>query len=1077
MIRKSTRRGACLLGTIVGLSLGVGVQAASADVTVNWGTGLTAAVPANAAADPGAILNAISCPAVGSCGAVGQYQDNTGQPNGLVFSEAGGRWGTGVEALLPATANANADVNLGAVSCSSTGFCTALGSYVDYAGNTEGLIVGEFGGNWVRGFEVVHPQGVNVTTNADIALNSVSCPTNNSCAVVGTYLDNTGHPEGLLMTKASGTWSASAKAALPGDAGPQPTVALNSVSCPAAGECDAVGSYIDGAGHTQGLLLTETGGVWGTGIAASLPGDAGTNPSVDLTSVSCPAVGECDAVGTYQSTSGTTEGLVLTKTGGAWTTAITSPVPADAAPDPAVSLNSVSCASAGNCDAVGSYNDENGNLQGVLLTETGGTWAAPVSPVLPNDAGSTTFVQLTSVSCIGPANCSAAGNYVDDSFAVHPLLLSEATGSWGSGVEPSLPYVGSFPNADVESVSCAAGGFCGATVAYSDNANNSVSVTINGTANAQSNPDLALNAPPSTAEVGAEIPAGDLSATLTGSSTATGSVTFMVFGPQSSPPTSCAAGGQVVGTAAVQGDGTVSSSSGFVPSSAGTYWWLAAYNGDLANDPANSTCGASMASTIVSTPAVTIGAPATVTLDSAISAAQVNATLSDAATGATGTISFIVFGPQLSAPTSCGAGGTLVGTATVQDDGTYNPSADFNPAAAGNYWWYATYSGDSGNPPAVSTCGAQMTETVVPAPTTLTLNAPASTDAVGQAIAPRVSAALTGGQGEGGTVTFTEFGPQASPPSSCTSGGTTVGTATVNGDGTYSPADGFVPGARGDYWWYASYSGDAGNLASASDCGAQMAETAVVASPAMALSAPAGGVVGTAIKGSTVSAGLLGGAAETGTVTFTVYGPQGSPPSACTSGGTKVGTAQVHGDGSYEASGSFTPKVAGDYWWYAHYAGDLSNAASASDCGKQMIETAVVRAGSLGPGTSPVTTTLKDVKVHHNVVTLMLTCHGPSRRRCSDRLTLAVTETVSGGKVIAVSASVSNKSVRGVVTIGTATIRIATGKSHQLRLTLNRLGQRLLAARHTLTASLTVIQGQTFQTRKVTLHAIRKRHH
>jgi hypothetical protein len=44
-----------------------------------------------------------------------------------------------------------------------------------------------------------------------------------------------------------------------------------------------------------------------------------------------------------------------------------------------------------------------------------------------------------------------------------------------------------------------------------------------------------------------------------------------------------------------------------------------------------------------------------------------------------------------------------------------HPSAGFTPASAGDYWWYASYGGDSGNNPASSPCGAGMPETVVAA--------------------------------------------------------------------------------------------------------------------------------------------------------------------------------------------------------------------------------------------------------------------------------------------------------------------------------------------------------------------------
>jgi hypothetical protein len=50
----------------------------------------------------------------------------------------------------------------------------------------------------------------------------------------------------------------------------------------------------------------------------------------------------------------------------------------------------------------------------------------------------------------------------------------------------------------------------------------------------------------------------------------------------------------------VSGNGTYSPSAGFIPSSAGGYWWYASYGGDSFNNVANSGCGALMAETVVS---------------------------------------------------------------------------------------------------------------------------------------------------------------------------------------------------------------------------------------------------------------------------------------------------------------------------------------------------------------------------------------------------------------------------------------------------------------------------------------------
>src|SRR5580658_4934366 len=60
-------------------------------------------------------------------------------------------------------------------------------------------------------------------------------------------------------------------APLPANAGSNPLVDLESVSCVSVGNCTAVGSYLDDSGEAQGLLLTETSRVWATGVEAPLP--------------------------------------------------------------------------------------------------------------------------------------------------------------------------------------------------------------------------------------------------------------------------------------------------------------------------------------------------------------------------------------------------------------------------------------------------------------------------------------------------------------------------------------------------------------------------------------------------------------------------------------------------------------------------------------------------------------------------------------------------------------------------------------------------------------------------------------
>jgi hypothetical protein len=60
-----------------------------------------------------------------------------------------------------------------------------------------------------------------------------------------------------------------------------------------------------------------------------------------------------------------------------WATGVEASLPANASTNLDVSLDSVSCASAGNCTAVGNYNDSSDSStlqdQGLLVTETSGT--------------------------------------------------------------------------------------------------------------------------------------------------------------------------------------------------------------------------------------------------------------------------------------------------------------------------------------------------------------------------------------------------------------------------------------------------------------------------------------------------------------------------------------------------------------------------------------------------------------------------------------------------------------------------------------------------------------------------------
>ena len=117
-----------------------------------------------------------------------------------------------------------------------------------------------------------------------------------------------------------------------------------------------------------------------------------------------------------------------------------------------------------------------------------------------------------------------------------------------------------------------------------------------------------------------------------------------------------------------------------------------------------------------------------------------------------------------------------------------------------------SFSGDGANTPASTGCGVADEMVVEPGPA-LAISV-LNYDTVGTQTT--VTAVLSGTSNvqPGDNITFTVFA-QPTAPSSCVHGGQTLGTVEVtHGDGVYELAGGFTPTTAGEYWWYASFSGD-----------------------------------------------------------------------------------------------------------------------------------------------------------------------------------------------------------------------------------------------------------------------------
>jgi hypothetical protein len=271
-----------------------------------------APLPADAARKPAAGLVSVACPSATVCTAVGSYIDTSGNRQGMLVTEHGTSW-TATRSPLPASA-VLPGASLSAVACPQPGQCVAVGSF---SRQTRGFVVSGSGTSWTAA-QTPLPAGAAATQAA--SFRAVACSSASSCVAAGSYTDTSGSSQGLLVTWHDPGLTA-LTAALPAGAAPrqgQPGAGLTSVACSSASSCVAGGGYTDTTGDAQVLLLTSSGSAW-TPLRAPVPANARTVGSQaqgavgppTLTSVACPAVSACVAVGSYPTRKVGTAGLLI----------------------------------------------------------------------------------------------------------------------------------------------------------------------------------------------------------------------------------------------------------------------------------------------------------------------------------------------------------------------------------------------------------------------------------------------------------------------------------------------------------------------------------------------------------------------------------------------------------------------------------------------------------------------------------------------------------------------------------------------------------------------------------------------
>jgi hypothetical protein len=278
----------------------------------------------------------------------------------------------------------------------------------------------------------------------------------------------------MVESESSGTWGTPSDVAPP--SGPDNFSELDGVTCTSAGSCVAVGQYQDASALIQAMVETEAAGTWAPQASEiTAPTDASsTSPNSTLFSVSCTSLGNCLAVGTYENSSGDTRPMIAVETNGSWARASSLSMPPDAQADSTGGrLFSVSCTGPGDCVAVGDYYNTADGFTPLIETESDGSWDPPSTLDLPSNTGTGDDErgQLESVSCTGLGNCALSGFYYDSALDMQALSATESGGSWGQAVEFENFPLGadtSAPQAELNSLACASNSQCTAVGAYTD---------------------------------------------------------------------------------------------------------------------------------------------------------------------------------------------------------------------------------------------------------------------------------------------------------------------------------------------------------------------------------------------------------------------------------------------------------------------------------------------------------------------------------------------------------------------------------------------------------------------------------
>jgi hypothetical protein len=371
--------------------------------------------------EPFSGLTSVSCASAGNCVAVGYFitPDPGFVASAFTMSMVAWVWGQATPAVFGSgVQNANPDSQFYSVSCGSAGNCVAAGYFKKLVGGNSPFTMSMVSGVWGQATPAVFDSGVQQNANPDAGFNSVSCGSAGNCVAAGYFKNLSGGNSPFTMSMVTGVWGQATSAVFAnGVQNAQPNSEFKSVSCASAGNCVAAGYFRNlAAGYeTEAFTMSMVAGVWGQATPAVFAnGTLNATPDTGFLSVSCASAGNCVAVGYVRTLAGGTEAFTMSMVAGVWgqaTPAVFASGVQNASPF--ASFSSVSCASAGNCVAVGNFLNLAGNgFEAFTMSMVAGVWGQATPAVFANGVqNANPNAGFLSVSCASAGNCVAAGYF------------------------------------------------------------------------------------------------------------------------------------------------------------------------------------------------------------------------------------------------------------------------------------------------------------------------------------------------------------------------------------------------------------------------------------------------------------------------------------------------------------------------------------------------------------------------------------------------------------------------------------------------------------------------------------------